>query len=85
MEGRALEALVREVEGSEDPIQTVHRLVMESGGFWNQHSPANQVDLFQIQLGGVQGIGIGISAALQDWLQRAHEALRLGALADQDG
>jgi hypothetical protein len=85
MEERALEALVREVEGSEDPIQTVQRLVMESGGFWNQHSPANQVDLFQIQLGGVQGTGIGISAALRDWLHRAHEASRLGALADQDG
>ena len=84
MEERALEALVHEVEGAEDPIQTVHRLVLEGGGLWNQHSPANQVDLFQIQLGGVQGAGIGISAALRDWLHRAHEALRLGALADQD-
>ena len=47
MEERALEALVHEVEGAEDPIQTVHRLVLEGGGFWNQYSPANQVDLFQ--------------------------------------
>jgi len=39
------------------------------------------VDLFQLQIGGIQGAGIGAAAAISDWLSKAREHLRLNTLS----
>ena len=81
MHTHPLETYVLRVETAHNPVLAVQQIVEETGGIWSAHSPASQVELFQLQIGGIQGAGIGAAAAISDWLSKAQEHLRLNALS----
>ena len=68
----AVEAILK----SKDPVTTVGDLIVAEGGFWNQSKATDAGQLFTIQLFRVQGIGLGAAAAIDNWLQRATDALQ---------
>ena len=70
-----LQTAVAKIRDSKDPVGTVGELVSDSGGFWNATEAADPTKLFTIHLLGYQGVGIGASAAIKDWLLKADEAL----------
>ena len=74
-----LQTAVAKIRDSKDPVGTVGGLVSETGGFWNTAEAADPTKLFAIHLLGYQGAGIGASAAINDWLLKADEALTAGA------
>ena len=68
----AVEALLK----SKDPVKTVGDLIVAEDGFWNQSKATDAGQLFTIQLFGVQGIGLGAASAIDNWLERATDALQ---------
>ena len=81
MHTHPLETYVLRVETAHNPVLAVQQIVEETGGICSAHSPASQVELFQLQIGGIQGAGIGAVAAISDWLSKARDHLRLNALS----
>ena len=75
-----LQTAVAKIRDSKDPVGTVGELVSETGGFWNAAEAADPTKLFAIHLLGYQGVGIGASAAINDWLLKADEALTADAV-----
>ena len=71
-----LQTAVAKIRDSKDPVGTVGELVSKTGGFWN--AALYPTKLFAIHLLGYQGAGIGASAAINDWLLKADEALTAG-------
>ena len=71
-----LQTAVEAILKSKDPVTTVGDLIVAEGGFWNQSKATDAGQIFTIQLFGVQGIGLGAAAAIDNWLQRATDALQ---------
>ena len=71
-----LQTAVEAILKSKDPVTTVGDLIVAEGGFWNQSKATDTGQIFTIQLFGVQGIGLGAAAAIDNWLQRASDALQ---------
>lgn len=71
-----LQTAVEAILKSKDPVTTVGDLIVAEGGFWNPSKATDTGQLFTIQLFGVQGIGLGAAAAIDNWLQRATDALQ---------
>ena len=71
-----LQTAVEAILKSKDPVSTVGDLIVAEGGFWNHSKATDTGQLFTIQLFGVQGIGVGAASAIDNWLQRATDALQ---------
>lgn len=71
-----LQTAVEAILKSKDPVTTVGDLIVAEGGFWNPSKATDTGQLFTIQLCGVQGIGLGAASAIDNWLQRATDALQ---------
>ena len=71
-----LQTAVEAILKSKDPVTTVGDLIIAEGGFWNLSKATDAGQLFTIQLFGVQGIGLGAAAAIDNWLQRATDSLQ---------
>ena len=71
-----LQTAVEAILKSKDPVTTVGDLIVAEGGFWNLSKATDTGQLFTIQLFGVQGIGLGAASAIDNWLQRATDALQ---------
>ena len=71
-----LQTAVEAILKSKDPVTTVGDLIVAEGGFWNPSKATDTGQLFTIQLFEVQGIGLGAASAIDNWLQRATDALQ---------
>ena len=71
-----LQTAVEAILKTKDPVTTVGDLIVAEGGFWNSSKATHTGQLFTIQLFGVQGIGLGAASAVDNWLQRATDALQ---------
>ena len=71
-----LQTVVEAILKSKDPVSTVGDLIVAEGGFWNPSKATDTGQLFTIQLFGVQGIGLGAASVIDNWLQRATDALQ---------
>ena len=71
-----LQTAVEAILKSKDPVTTVGDLIVAEGGFWNPRKATDTGQLFTIQLFGVQGIGLGAASAIDNWLQRATDAIQ---------
>lgn len=67
-----LEQAIAELKASTDPTTLMRQLIVDGGGDWPDENPAA---LFEVQYCGVVGAGIGIPAAVENWLVNA-EALQ---------
>ena len=71
-----LQTAVEAILKSKDPVTRVGDLIVAECGFWNPSQVTDTGQLFTIQLFGVQGIGLGAASAIDNWLQRATDALQ---------
>ena len=67
-----LEQAIAALKASTDPTSLLRQLIVGSGGIWPGDHPAA---LFEVQYCGVVGAGIGVPAAVENWLVNA-EALQ---------
>ena len=54
-----------------DPVGLVRELVLASGGTWIDTATVNMAFLFEVNLHGVRGFGLGASAAIDNWIANA--------------
>ena len=64
-----------QIAHAKDPLGLVRQLVLESGGIWIDAANADMAVLFEVNLFGVRGFGLGVSAAIDNWIAIAEEML----------
>ena len=69
------DGLIKEIMNSKDHISVVRQHVLKNGGFWNDTGTINKSAIFEINLYGVRGIGLGADEALKNWLVSARNSL----------
>ena len=66
-----LQSAVNQIQTSKDPVGKLGELILASGCFWSSTEATDPSKIFNIQLYGVHGMGIGAAAALTT--QKSHE------------
>lgn len=67
-------SILADVSRATEPVNVIRDRVIEQGGSWCD--PCTTPGIFEIQLAGLVGIGPSLTAAVDDWLVQANEALR---------
>ena len=57
-----------------DPLSLMRELILESGESWIDAATVDMAYLFEVNLHGVRGFGLGASTAIDNWIANA-EAL----------
>ena len=60
-----------QIAHAKDPLGLVRELVLASGGTWIDTATVNMAFLFEVNLHGVRGFGLGASAASANWSANA--------------
>ena len=60
-----------QIAHAKDPLGLVRELVLASGGTWIDTATVNMAYLFEVNLHGVRGFGLGASAAIDNWIANA--------------
>jgi hypothetical protein len=66
-----LQSAVNQIQTSKDPVGKLGELILASGCFLSSTEATDPSKIFNIQLYGVHGMGIGAAAALNDWTNKA--------------
>lgn len=66
-----LSDILKQIEISENPVALMRKLVLDAGGFWSDHDGREHATLFEIQVCGVTGYGVGPDAAVTNWIEAA--------------
>jgi hypothetical protein len=64
-----------QIAHAKDPVSLVRELVLESGGTWIDAATVDRAFLFEVNLHGVRGFGLGASAAIDNWIANAEAAV----------
>ena len=64
-----------QIAHAKDPLGLVRELVLASGGTWIDTATVNMAFLFEVNLHGVRGFGLGASAAIENWIANADAAV----------
>ena len=57
-----------QIAHAKDPLGLVRELVLASGGTWIDTATVDMAFLFEVNLHGVRGFGLGASAAIDNWI-----------------
>ena len=57
-----------QIAHAKDPLELVRELVLASGGTWIDAATVDMAFLFEVNLHGVRGFGLGASAAIDNWI-----------------
>ena len=60
-----------QIAHAKDPLGLVRELVLASGGTWIDTATVDMAFLFEVNLHGVRGFGLGASAAIDNWVANA--------------
>ena len=60
-----------QIAHAKDPLGLVRELVLASGGTWIDAATVDMAFLFEVNLHGVRGFGLGASAAINNWIVNA--------------
>jgi hypothetical protein len=60
-----------QIAHAKDPLGLVRKLVLASGGTWIDTATVDMAFLFEVNLHGVRGFGLGASAAIDNWIANA--------------
>ena len=60
-----------QIDHAKDPLGLVRELVLASGGTWIDTATVDMAFLFEVNLHGVRGFGLGASAAIDNWIANA--------------
>ena len=63
-----------QIAHAKDPLGLVRELVLASGGTWIDAATVDMAFLFEVNLHGVRGFGLGASAAIDNWVANAEAA-----------
>ena len=64
-----------QIAHAKDPLGLVRELVLASGGTWIDAATVDMAYLFEVNLHGVRGFGLGASAAIDNWVANAEAAV----------
>ena len=64
-----------QIAHAKDPLGLVRELVLASGGTWIDTATVDMAFLFEVNLHGVRGFGLGASAAIDNWIANAKDAV----------
>jgi len=67
-------SVLNRIAHAKDPLSLMRELVLESGGTWIDAATVDMAYLFEVNLHGVRGFGLGASTAIDNWVTNA-EAL----------
>ena len=67
-------SVLNRIAHAKDPLSLMRELVLESGGTWIDAATVDMAYLFEVNLHGVRGFGLGASTAIDNWIANA-EAL----------
>ena len=60
-----------QIAHAKDPLGLVRELVLASGGTWIDTATVDMAFLFEVNLHGIRGFGLGASAAIDNWIANA--------------
>ena len=60
-----------QIARAKDPLGLVRELVLASGGTWIDTATVDMAFLFEVNLHGVRGFGLGASAVIDNWVANA--------------
>ena len=60
-----------QIAHAKDPLGLVRELVLASGGTWIDAATVDMAFLFEVNLHGVRGFGLGASVAIDNWIANA--------------
>ena len=64
-------SVLDQIAHAKDPLGLVRELVLASGGTWIDAATVDKAYLFEVNLHGVRGFGLGASAAIDNWITNA--------------
>ena len=64
-------SVLDQISHAKDPLGLVRELVLASGGIWIDATTVDMAFLFEVNLHGVRGFGLGASAAIDNWIANA--------------
>ena len=64
-------SVLNQIAHAKDPLGLVRKLVLASGGTWIDTATVDMAFLFEVNLHGVRGFGLGASAAIDNWIANA--------------
>ena len=64
-------SVLDQIAHAKDPLGLVRELVLASGGTWIDTATVDMAFLFEVNLHGVRGFGLGASAAIDNWIANA--------------
>lgn len=67
-------SVLNRIAHAKDPLSLMRELVLESGGTWIDAATVDMAYLFEVNIHGVRGFGLGASIAIDNWVTNA-EAL----------
>ncbi|MDA9822279.1 hypothetical protein N9C56_07135 [Paracoccaceae bacterium] len=67
---------------AKDPLGLVRELVLASGGTWIDAATVDMAFLFEVNLHGVRGFGLGASAAIDNWIANAEAVVASDAVTN---
>jgi hypothetical protein len=68
-------SVLNQIAHAKDPLGLVRELVLASGGTWIDTATVNIAFLFEVNLHGVRGFGLGASAAIDNWIENAESVV----------
>ena len=68
-------SVLNRIAHAKDPLGLVRELVLESGGTWIDTATVDMAYLFEVNLHGARGFGLGASAAINNWIANAEAAV----------
>jgi len=73
-----------QIAHAKDPLGLVRELVLVSGGTWIDTATVDMAFLFEVNLHGVRGFGLGASAAIDNWIANAKRVVASNETASTD-
>ena len=64
-------SVLDQISHAKDPVGLVRELVLASCGTWIDAATVDMAFLFEVNLHGVRGFGLGASAAIDNWIANA--------------
>ena len=70
-----IRSVLDQIAQAKDPVGLVRELVLASGGTWIDAVAVDMAFLFEVNLHGVRGFGLGASAAIDNWIENAESVV----------
>ena len=73
--------VLNRIAHAKDPLGLMRELVLKSGGSWIDAATVDMAYLFEVNLHGVRGFGLGASTAIENWISNAEALIADDAIA----